>query len=456
MARLPAGARIGAVELRVTDVDRSLAFYTEVIGLAVLRREGGRAEIGPAGGRTLLRLEGDARATPRPRGTSGLFHVAILVPDRVALGRALGRIAAARWPLSGAADHLVSEALYLSDPDHLGLEIYRDRPPDSWPIDGDEVLMATDPLDLDAVAAEPGAEVPAPMPAETVVGHVHLTVPSLDGAERLSATTSGLRRRCGDTPAPCSSPPAVTHHHVGLNVWAGRGAPPPPPDAVGSAPSPSKPRAWRRAWSTTRRRASTCASARPRETVVRAKGHLSIAVLLMTACLPAAPAARVESRAARSRPLAHRGGTTRAAGDDDGAIEALMGDDVEAGCPERELARLSLEDGAKRVGSRSAREIPAGWGLFASGSRACPPSASRAMPTGAGRDLADALIRAAVAAAQDERDEMSLYLTHARGLAARCGWRRARPAGRCRWIWRGGSGSRWIATPRRVRRSTAR
>lgn len=233
MTRLPADVRMGAVDLRVTDLDRSLAFYTDVVGLAVLRREGGRAEVGPAGGRAILRLDGDRRATPRPRGTSGLFHVAILVPDRAALGRALRRVAAARWPLSGAADHLVSEALYLSDPDGLGLEIYRDRPPDDWTTDGSEVLMATDPLDLEDVAREPGAESPAPMPAATVIGHVHLNVPSLDGAERLYCEDIGFTPTLRRYPGALFVAAGRYHHHLGLNVWAGRGAPPPPAGAVG-------------------------------------------------------------------------------------------------------------------------------------------------------------------------------------------------------------------------------
>jgi catechol 2,3-dioxygenase len=120
---LPPDARIGEVSLAVSSLDRSLAFYTGTLGFAVQARDGARAVLGPTGGPALVHVEEIPGATRRPRRTSGLFHVAILVPTRAALARSLRHLSDARWPLTGAADHLVSEALYLDDPDGLGIEI---------------------------------------------------------------------------------------------------------------------------------------------------------------------------------------------------------------------------------------------------------------------------------------------------------------------------------------------
>ncbi|MEZ5287432.1 MAG: hypothetical protein R2712_22055 [Vicinamibacterales bacterium] len=160
--------------------------------------------------------------------------MAILVPSRVALGRSLRRLAATRWPLTGASDHLVSEALYLDDPDHLGLEIYRDRPADTWTREGGEVVMATERLDLQAVADEPGADLPwRGLDAETRIGHVHLHVPHLDDAEARYCDDLGFSATLRRYPGALFVAAGAYHHHVGLNVWAGLGAPPPPATAVG-------------------------------------------------------------------------------------------------------------------------------------------------------------------------------------------------------------------------------
>lgn len=232
---LPADARIGEVTLAVSDLDRSLAFYTGVIGLAISSRDARTAALAPAGGRVVLRLEQLARPLPRPRRTSGLYHFAILVPDRAALGRSLRHLAASRWPLTGASDHLVSEAVYLDDPDGLGIEIYRDRPRDTWArLDDGEMAMATEPLDLEGVAEEPGAEHPwRGLEPATVMGHVHLHVPDLASAEALYCDRVGFTPMLRRYPGALFVAAGGYHHHLGLNVWAGRGAPAPSPDAVG-------------------------------------------------------------------------------------------------------------------------------------------------------------------------------------------------------------------------------
>ena len=170
---------LGHVALSVPSLERSLAFYQNVLGMQLRRRENHTAYLG-AGQTDLLALHENPEAKRAPR-TSGLYHFAILVPSRLELARALRRLAEAEWPLQGFADHLVSEAIYLPDPDGNGIEIYRDRPRDEWPrIDG-RIQMATDPIDLEGIMAELQAqpEAAASLDPQTVLGHVHLHVGDL-------------------------------------------------------------------------------------------------------------------------------------------------------------------------------------------------------------------------------------------------------------------------------------
>jgi catechol 2,3-dioxygenase len=231
---LPSDAHIGQVSLTVRDLDRSLSFYCDVLGFIEARRDSRVSFLAPPGGRVLIELHERTDAAAKPRRSAGLFHFAILVPSRAALGRSLRRLAEQRWPMSGAADHLVSEALYLDDPDGLGIEIYRDRPRDSWRKANGEIAMATDPLDLQSVHDESGAAAPwTGLDPETVIGHVHLHVPHLDTAEAFYCGRIGfepvVRRYSGALFVAAGG----YHHHLGLNIWAGIGAPPPPGNAVG-------------------------------------------------------------------------------------------------------------------------------------------------------------------------------------------------------------------------------
>jgi catechol 2,3-dioxygenase len=227
---LPADAHIGQVTLTVSNLDRSLQFYRDVLGF----EESQPAKLSPPGGRILIELHERKDAIARPRRSSGLFHFAILVPSRAALGRSLRRLAEQRWPISGAADHLVSEALYLNDPDDLGIEIYRDRPRDTWRTANGELAMATDPLDLQSVHDEPGAETPwQGLEAGTVMGHVHLHVPHLDTAEAFYGGRIGFEPMVRRYSGALFMAAGGYHHHLGLNTWAGAGAPPPPENAVG-------------------------------------------------------------------------------------------------------------------------------------------------------------------------------------------------------------------------------
>ena len=155
---IPPDTSIGKVRLRVADIDALAEFYERVVGLRSVERENGLARLGPEGGDPLVELVSAPDAPRAPSFSTGLFHLAILVPDRAELARSLERVAGAGWRLTGASDHLVSEALYLRDPEGNGIEIYRDRPRDQWDRDPQlgELRMASLPLDLDSVLGELG------------------------------------------------------------------------------------------------------------------------------------------------------------------------------------------------------------------------------------------------------------------------------------------------------------
>lgn len=154
----PPETRVGHVHLKVADLDRAIAFYSGVLGFELMQRYGPQAAFLGAGGyhhHIGLNTWESAGATPPPPGHTGLYHSAFLYPDRPALGRVLARVIAAGIPLDGAADHGVSEAIYLRDPDGNGVELYRDRPPEEWPLDAQgRISMVNRPLDLDALLAE--------------------------------------------------------------------------------------------------------------------------------------------------------------------------------------------------------------------------------------------------------------------------------------------------------------
>jgi catechol 2,3-dioxygenase len=231
---LPTDTHIGSVTLTVSHLDQSLAFYLGTLGFLLQHRNGARAELSADGGDTLVELVERRDAVARPRRSAGLYHFAILVPSRAALGRSLRRLLQQGWPLTGAADHLVSEALYLDDPDGLGIEIYRDRPRQAWRMSDGELAMATDPLDLESVAEEPGAdEIWSGLDNGTVIGHVHLHVAQLRDAEELYCHQIGFTPMVRRYPGALFVAAGGYHHHMGLNTWAGVGAPPPPPTAVG-------------------------------------------------------------------------------------------------------------------------------------------------------------------------------------------------------------------------------
>jgi catechol 2,3-dioxygenase len=221
---------MGAVRLATADIERVRAFYRDAIGLTALESGGGIIRLGTEGSaEAIVELVEEPDAAPRPHGTSGLFHLAILVPTRADLARALQRVADAGWRLSGASDHLVSEALYLSDPEGNGIELYRDRPREEWPIRDGQLQMDTLPLDLDGVLGELRREdAEAPMPPGTRMGHVHLNVGDLTAAEAFYSGALGFDVTVRGYPGALFVSAGGYHHHLGLNTWAGEGAPAPP------------------------------------------------------------------------------------------------------------------------------------------------------------------------------------------------------------------------------------
>ncbi len=228
---------IGSVHLTIADLDRSIRFYEIHLGFALHDRTGSTARVG-VGGSDLLVLTASA-AAPRVHGTTGLYHFAVLVPSRLALAHALRRLVDTETVMQGFADHGVSESLYLADPDGNGIEIYRDRSRHEWPMVDGRLHMTTDPLDVEALLSELAeragerAGLSNGLPADTRMGHVHLHVSRLDVAEHFYVAVLGfdVMQRYGQAALFVSA--GGYHHHIGLNTWAGVGAPPPPPGAIG-------------------------------------------------------------------------------------------------------------------------------------------------------------------------------------------------------------------------------
>jgi catechol 2,3-dioxygenase len=233
-AAIAADTRMGVVRLTVSDLARTRAFYEQVLGLVVRDDTDGELLLGPDGGEALVGLRSDPSAARlHPRDT-GLFHHALLLPTRADLARALVRIARSGWPLDGASDHLVSEALYLSDPDGNGIEIYRDRPRERWSHEGGQLKMATLPLDLDDIVDELGDRIDVgPAPAGTTTGHVHLRVAELERTETFYHGLLGFDVVVRSYPGALFVSAGGYHHHLGLNTWHSRGGSPAPGGAIG-------------------------------------------------------------------------------------------------------------------------------------------------------------------------------------------------------------------------------
>jgi len=228
--RLPDATHVGRVRLQVADLDRSIAYYETVIGFRVISRADGLAKLGPMGpDRVLLELhEKPGVRTVARRGHIGLYHFAILLPDRASLGRFVAHLAEL-GQYAGMSDHLVSEAVYLTDPDGLGIEVYADRPRSTWRIAADQLAMTSDPLDVPNLVAAAGGEKWEGAPPGTVIGHVHLYVRDLDNASAFYHSGLGLDKIVWGYPGALFMSAGGYHHHLGTNTWAA-GAPLATPD----------------------------------------------------------------------------------------------------------------------------------------------------------------------------------------------------------------------------------
>ncbi|KRR12618.1 VOC family protein [Bradyrhizobium valentinum] len=216
--------RVGMVTLRVRNLDLVTDYYRDAIGLTVMQRTATGARLG-AGGVPLLDLSLRAGAPAEARNAAGLYHTAFLMPTRKDLARWLVHAAKNKIPLSGFADHLVSESVYLDDPEGNGIEVYADRAPETWKWDGGSVAMATDQLDIDGLLALTDTRTTnyAKAPDDLRIGHMHLRVGDLEQADRFYSGVIGFdptRKRSGA--AFLSS--GRYHHHLGLNVWQSAGA----------------------------------------------------------------------------------------------------------------------------------------------------------------------------------------------------------------------------------------
>lgn len=219
------------VELKVVDLQRSLEFYENTIGFKVLDQQANKVYLTADGKTALLSIEQPANIMPTQQKTTGLYHFALLLPTRADLGAILRHFADTNIRI-GAGDHLVSEALYLNDPDGNGIEIYSDRPDSEWKWENEFVEMATLQIDAQSILAEGASTEWNGLPAGTVMGHIHLHVAELDATKKFY-TALGFDVMTPNYPGALFMGSGKYHHHIGLNTWAGVGAPPTPENVVG-------------------------------------------------------------------------------------------------------------------------------------------------------------------------------------------------------------------------------
>lgn len=224
--RLPGDTRVGGVRLQVADLRRSLAYYANVLGLLVMEASVNAAKLGvPGSDVALVTLQAVAGTRPVPRrGAFGLFHFALLLPDRASLGRFIAHLAS-RGVHAGMSDHRVSEAIYLTDPDGLGIEVYTDRPREQWQFVDGQLVMTTDPLNAEDVVAAGGGHAWNSMPAGTTMGHVHLHVGDLEAASAFYQCGLGFDITVRNYPGALFFAAGGYHHHLGTNIWSPGPAP---------------------------------------------------------------------------------------------------------------------------------------------------------------------------------------------------------------------------------------
>ncbi|MDR4945372.1 VOC family protein [Neobacillus cucumis] len=221
---------VGEVNIKVKNLENSITFYQNIIGFQILEKSERKAVLNADGKTPLVTLEQPADVIPKQGRMSGLYHFAILLPSRADLGGFLRHIIQTGYPL-GAADHYVSEALYLEDPDGNGIEVYRDRPSSEWTWKNDLVNMATEQLDAEGILASSVAEWDG-LPPGTIMGHIHLHVGDLEKAKEFYTKGLGFDV-VSYYPQAVFLSSGRYHHHVAINTWQGAGAPTPPKNSVG-------------------------------------------------------------------------------------------------------------------------------------------------------------------------------------------------------------------------------
>jgi catechol 2,3-dioxygenase len=235
LQRIDPATHPGEVTLGVVELRSTAQFYVDVLGLTLHALDSQEARLGPVQGDRVLRLEAGATRAARPARATGLYHMAMLFPTRASLGGALLRLVSSGYPIQGASDHGVSEAIYLADPEGNGIELYADRSPSAWPRSHGTLAMVTDPLDLDALVDEARRDgFDGRDPVESLrMGHVHLHVSHLEPAVAFYRDALGLNlvQIYGGQAAFLAA--GDYHHHIGINTWAGIGAPQPAPGAPG-------------------------------------------------------------------------------------------------------------------------------------------------------------------------------------------------------------------------------
>lgn len=221
------------LHLKVANIEQSLNFYQDVLGFRVLEQKANQAQLSAGGMKSLITIEQFENSTPLNPTNTGLFHMAFLVPSRIDLAKVMRHLIDVRYPLQGASDHLVSEALYLADPDGNGIEIYADRDAREWNWQQGQVEMLTLPLNADDLLNEVVENGWEGMPEDTIIGHVHLQATELKKVEEIYTSGFGFDvvTQYGYQALFLSS--ENYHHHIGLNTWNSAGGSIPEANSIG-------------------------------------------------------------------------------------------------------------------------------------------------------------------------------------------------------------------------------
>ena len=233
--KIPDNTKIQNTDLKVKDLVASLYFYSELMGFKIIAQTKNSAQLSANGSLPyILQLTEDKNAIHKPNGTTGLFHVAIRLPNRAELARVFLRLFSNKIKFQGFSDHLVSEAIYLQDPDENGLELYADRPREEWPYNMGQVEMATLPLNLNTITDElKDRHEWSGIHPETDIGHIHLCVSDIKKAQNFYSFILGMNVTNSAYNGAMFFSAGGYHHHIGANVWSSRNGSPSPQNSVG-------------------------------------------------------------------------------------------------------------------------------------------------------------------------------------------------------------------------------